>query len=581
MYKRAFFWVLIAFFLALKPLVCSADDEYRRITKTYPKVAMSTSGNFVLVWGDMDHIYAQRYDFAGDEIGETIEVDVNIPTQNILPPDVQSHYVSMDDEGNFVVAWESSGEFREIHFRLFDIDANTVAESTDPNKLRPSVSMSPSGNFALAYKDLTQNHIVAQLFDSKGNPISSVFPVSSGKVRPWESDVSMDDEGNLVVAFEETKGRNNIYVSVFDQLNQVLYLVISTDYEDAQNPAVTIDPNGNIAMVWEEDGPIWYDSGAFDFEFPPGIVLEPGEYIVVCGDPCGPNFYDINNVAGFYEGELDNKEGVIALTTSYGNVIDMVEYSDSPPWPYQADGGGPSLELINPNNRVNWGFGQPYSPGVANNPAQPHREDIMISEVMYHPDPMNMGGEYIELYNRGDTPLILDGWRLEVGERFSSKNVMLSVLDNNGVFIVEQLIVNKKYPTEDSAPGVIFNENGNIVVVYSALKWPTEERHVFSRRYSLSEGTLSEPLWVNEGTSPEFSNTNPSIASGPSGPYVVAWETYVLDEDGEFDHTEQHFRIFGKEQCVADLNGDGIVDLKDLAIFARLWLWEALWRRGR
>lgn len=38
--------------------------------------------------------------------------------------------------------------------------------------------------------------------------------------------------------------------------------------------------------------------------------------------------------------------------------------------------------------------------------------DVVINELLYHPDPDNTGGEFIELFNRGDTSVDLSGWKL-------------------------------------------------------------------------------------------------------------------------------------------------------------------------
>jgi hypothetical protein len=44
--------------------------------------------------------------------------------------------------------------------------------------------------------------------------------------------------------------------------------------------------------------------------------------------------------------------------------------------------------------------------------------DVVISEIMYHPSATNTGGEYVELYNRGDAAVDLGGWRIADGVDF-------------------------------------------------------------------------------------------------------------------------------------------------------------------
>ena len=39
--------------------------------------------------------------------------------------------------------------------------------------------------------------------------------------------------------------------------------------------------------------------------------------------------------------------------------------------------------------------------------------DVVINEILYHPDPGNTGGEFVELFNRGDTAVDVSGWSFD------------------------------------------------------------------------------------------------------------------------------------------------------------------------
>ena len=45
--------------------------------------------------------------------------------------------------------------------------------------------------------------------------------------------------------------------------------------------------------------------------------------------------------------------------------------------------------------------------------------DVVINEILYHPDPDNSGSEFVELFNRGDTAVNLGGWSLTQAISFS------------------------------------------------------------------------------------------------------------------------------------------------------------------
>lgn len=50
---------------------------------------------------------------------------------------------------------------------------------------------------------------------------------------------------------------------------------------------------------------------------------------------------------GQFTRNLSNKSQKLVLADAFGNIIDSVEYTDSAPWPTEADGNGSYLELIN------------------------------------------------------------------------------------------------------------------------------------------------------------------------------------------------------------------------------------------
>jgi len=87
------------------------------------------------------------------------------------------------------------------------------------------------------------------------------------------------------------------------------------------------------------------------FEFPPETQLGAGEFVVIAS-----NSRQFSNRYGFvpsgeYDGNLDNNGEWIVLASPEGDTLISVIYSDTAPWPVQADGTGPSLvpQLFNPD----------------------------------------------------------------------------------------------------------------------------------------------------------------------------------------------------------------------------------------
>ncbi len=101
--------------------------------------------------------------------------------------------------------------------------------------------------------------------------------------------------------------------------------------------------------------------GAVVFTFPSGIVLLPGEFIVVVKDQAlfsaryrtvsSPWYHaGIRVVAGAWSGSLSNSGEQIIVRTATDAPLFTFSYSDAGAWPGRADGRGSSLELASPGS---------------------------------------------------------------------------------------------------------------------------------------------------------------------------------------------------------------------------------------
>jgi len=138
----------------------------------------------------------------------------------------------------------------------------------------------------------------------------------------------------------------------------------------------------------------WQFIYGFDYTFPAGSKIPPGEYLVVARDPASIGlFYGITNIVGpFAGGALSNSGEMVILADANGVPVDTVDYDDWEPWPIDGDGYGTSIEVVDlfgdNNDPANWNaslnlFG---TPGTANQvPGAPIPATIYM--VQYTPDP--------------------------------------------------------------------------------------------------------------------------------------------------------------------------------------------------
>lgn len=171
------------------------------------------------------------------------------------------------------------------------------------------------------------------------------------------------------------------------------------------------------------------DLGGFSFEgidfvFPMGTVLPPGGIVVLANNVNPSAFatrYPAVPVFGYYRGNLANGGERITLLDRNGRPVLTVAYDDEAGWPLAADGGGASLELVDPRGDpgapASWQassrmYGTPGLP-----PAPPGLPaPVWISEVM-----ADNGGsvthegdrpDWVELHNRSGAAVDLGDWSL-------------------------------------------------------------------------------------------------------------------------------------------------------------------------
>ncbi len=87
-----------------------------------------------------------------------------------------------------------------------------------------------------------------------------------------------------------------------------------------------------------------------DYEFGPGTTIPGHGYIVVAEDPAIlQTTHGLDGALGPYVGRLANDGENVRLVDRLGNPVDEVRYEEGGAWNRWADGGGASLELIDPS----------------------------------------------------------------------------------------------------------------------------------------------------------------------------------------------------------------------------------------
>lgn len=93
----------------------------------------------------------------------------------------------------------------------------------------------------------------------------------------------------------------------------------------------------------------WRLSEGVSYTFPAGTTIPAGGFVVVAWDPAAfATLHPGVTALGPWSGNLSRKGETLRLRDAADNVVDEVTYYDGGRWPSYADGGGSSLELIDP-----------------------------------------------------------------------------------------------------------------------------------------------------------------------------------------------------------------------------------------
>jgi hypothetical protein len=293
-------------------------NEFRANTYTFSnqwlsKVAMNSTGSFVITWASLDQdgsaygIFAQRYNDTGDPVGIEFLVNTNTANNQIAPS------VAMDSNGNFIIAWTSNqqdGSNGGIFAKRYDSNGNELSPPpsalkggelgnefrvnnfTASEQVNPSIAMNSTGHFVVVWQSLNQDGddfgIYAQPYSDNGTPIGDEFQVNMGMVGAQHNpSVAMNSSGSFVITWEDNPALK-INARRYDKDATPLggeFQVNSGMATMHKSPSIAMDIGGNFVIAWaidtfDGDGmgiyAKHYDSNGIEFT-PPQRALKGGE----------------------------------------------------------------------------------------------------------------------------------------------------------------------------------------------------------------------------------------------------------------------------------------------------------------
>ncbi len=500
-----------------------------------PAVAMNAAGDFVIAWqsrvqeGQLDYgIFAQRYEFAGEPLGDEFRVNT-FTTNNQGDP-----AVAMDADGDFVVTWTSYGQDGSgygIYAQRYnstgtaqggEFRANTF---TTGEQGRSAVAMDASGRFVVAWESVGQDGslggIFAQRYDASGVPQGGEFQVNVFTTADQRfASVAMDVDGDFVVAWDgygqdgsgfgiRARAYNAAGVAQGGELS-----VNSYTTADQRVPVVAMDARGDAVIDWQSNG---QDGSGY------GVYAQ--RYAESNPDAAAPMVGGV-----FVNGTQVRPYSVHRPTVTQI----VVSFSEN-----MTDAGGPggANSVTNPANWLITRNGIDLTPGLTItygfNPAANRFE-----AVLNLPSPFNDGNF---LLKARDNLRDIAGNRLDGNlDGVAGGNLLLpfsvasgSVGAQGGEFRVNTFTANRQLH-----PSAAMDASGDFVVAWQSFNQDFFGYSVFAQRYNAAGVPQGGEFRVNTFTPGDKSD--PSVAIGADGDFVIAWTSSLQDGSGDGVYAQRY-----------------------------------------
>jgi hypothetical protein len=244
-------------------------NTYTTDSQGVPAVAIDADGNFVVVWqsyrqdGSRDGIFGRRFDGAGAPLGPEFQVNTYTTNRQRFPA------VAMRSTGEFVVVWQDVQQYgmSEVVFgRLFDPSGNPassdfqVSSDTTVLQRRPAVEMDESGRFVVVWEGSGtpgQSAVWGRRFDASGMALGDDFTVSSSTGNQGYPSVGADGLGNFVVVWQSgssCSGSLRAFGQRFDSSGAPQgseFPVGSGTTQRQVRPRVAVAADGSFMVAWE------------------------------------------------------------------------------------------------------------------------------------------------------------------------------------------------------------------------------------------------------------------------------------------------------------------------------------------
>jgi hypothetical protein len=355
----------------------------------------------------------------------------------------------------------------------------------------PSVAVSPSGSFVVAWQSFQQDAqgfgVFAQRFDAAGVAQGAEFRVNTTTTLfQGEPSAAMDQSGNFVIAWASL-GQDGSSYGIFAQrydaagAAQGAEFRVNTTTSDSQGfPSVAMDASGGFVVAWASFNQDGSGYGVFAQRFDAGGVAQGAEFRV--------NTYTTS----------DQRRPSVAMNTG-GSFAVVWESSGQ-------DGSSTGV------------FAQRYDAAGAAQGAE-FRVNTQTVSVQSNPSvAMDSSGGFVV------------AWDDFGGQDGDGAGIFAQKYDGTGSAVGVEFQVNTYTPSSQSYPSVASDPAGGFVVAWTSYAQDGSSDGVFAQRFDAGGSRVGPEFQVN--TTSYAYQSNPKAAMDAMGRFIVAWDG-TGPEDGE------------------------------------------------
>jgi len=403
--------------------------------------------------------YITRYmDLMNTTFQEEEMIGVLEGIENSITPDMPQH---IDRWGGSMNEWQDNvqkvKDFITDRIDYIPGGLNDCYNLTGPYDI--TLNVEPEGAGQIQFNSITIDHGAYPWSGSYNGGIdmllSAVQSNSNYAFDHWELDNHIVIDVNAVNTSFLLEEADNIK-AVFTFTGGSGIVINEINYKDAVDFEVKdwVELYNNSESTVDLSGWIFKDDDDLhEFIIPNGTALAPDSYIVLAQSLVDfqSKFPSVSPVLGSFAFGLSGGGELIRLFDNSGVLVDSVTYDDMDPWPTEADGNGPTLELISSeldnNLGENWdacaapGF-EHGTPSAHNNDCSLGIEDFSNVKVLVYPNPMKTQATII--VSNIASPLVLKvydmlGREITTMKSNSNKFIFTKGNLNTGIYLLKIL----------------------------------------------------------------------------------------------------------------------------------------------